>query len=137
MSWFKHGEFVHTGTPYLSVVQAALTSTTGAASTGPLGSSYGGAPAILALPTAYSNHGFHCTLLTGAGTSGTFQLLGGIGATSDANASLRPLTTYDLSANTSDDVLWITGKPVNRIAVQCTTPSSSGTFIAVMYAGTP
>lgn len=134
--WGKHGSIVGTGTPVLSVVQAARTSTTGAASTGPLGSSFGGTASVLQLPTAYSNHGFHCTL-TGAASSGTFQLLGGIGSSSDALASLRPLTTYDLSANTSDDVIWITGKPCNRIAVQCTTPSSSGTLLAVMYAGTP
>ena len=85
------------------------------------------------LGACYSQWGMRVRL-NGAGTSGSYQLCGSIATSSDANSVLRPMTTFDLAAQSSDDTIWITGKPATSIVIQCTTPSSSGTTLDVFVA---
>ena len=65
--------------------------------------------------------------LSGAATSGECQLLGTVATSSDPNAALRPLTTWLGSVNSSDDTVFVTGKPCTSVICQITTPSSSNT----------
>lgn len=88
------------------------------------------------LGAVYQSFGMRVRL-TGAGTSGSWQLCGTIGTSSDANSVLRPLTTFDLAAQSSDDVIFVTGKPVSSIVIAQTTPSSSGTTVDIFVGVLP
>lgn len=90
---------------------------------------------ITFLGSAFSNWTIRVKLV-GAGTSGQITLLGMVGTTSDVAASLRPLTSWDGSVNTSDDMVFVTGKAATAVAACWSTASSSATSANIWIAGT-
>jgi len=74
--------------------------------------------------------------LNGAGaTSGSIQLLGTLAnSSSEATSALVAATTWTGTANSSNDIVFITGKPMNAVAPYLSVTSSSATSIDVWIA---
>lgn len=122
------GPFRRTGLPAFIVLSAAGSS--GGGSTASAGPRYD-------FGTAYAKWGLRCKV-TGGTTECSVQLLGTVGTSSDANAALVPLTTWTLSANSCDSVVWVVDKPVTSIMAQVTTMGlSSGAIVSAWITGTP
>ncbi len=89
---------------------------------------------VVVLDRAYGQWAMRVKL-TGA-SSAQVQLQGSLCSSSEGTAPLRPLTTYDATAvNTSDDVVFVTGKPLTAIAPYLSLPSSSQSYADVWICG--
>ena len=67
-------------------------------------------------------------------TSAQVQLTGSLASSSDPTSALRPFTTWDGTVNSSDDVVFVTGKPLTAVAPFLSLPSSSLTTADVWIA---
>lgn len=86
---------------------------------------------------AFSKWALRCQV-TGAATEASVQLKGSVATSSEANTVLVALTTWILTANSCDSVVFIADKPVTSVICELTTVGgATGATVSAWIAGAP
>lgn len=125
--WNPTGIYKLEGTPAFKVLTQAGTSGPGA---------YG---QRVDLPAVFSQWALRVKV-TGGTTEAIVNLYGMLDASTNVGstsvAGMVALSTYQLSAGSCDQTVWVTGKPVNAIIAQLTTMGlSTGAYVDAWAAG--